>query len=649
MYEITVRSGEVRGKISDGIYAQMVEHAYWSVHLGLCAQMLDNGGFELDRYGDFPEVAQGWYLTTTNSHNTYKARLDGFDPYNALYSQQITIEKYVSGQVELFQPALNIKSGVDYTGFLFLKGDGKVRAQLELRSVNNDLVALQELGEVSHGEWQKYEISLSAGREGFNGSFILALKGEGSVWVDQAQLYPSDSYLGHGTRKDMVEYYKDLKPSIIRWPGGTYLIWHQWKNGIGPLEDRHYGDGRRLVDKHGVAHWGEWDPNTFGTDEFIQFCRDVGAEPMININIKDGLDNALDWMEYCNGDATTKWGGIRAKNGHEEPYNVKYWVVDNEPLVLSDDKAFNRKLYPILARQFAEAMRQKDPSAQIFIFGDHDLASQLDGVPPFSEEVAKECKSVMDALCLHCYYDQTVYGALQGTPYRLGESLARIKEMMDSCSGDGAPKVALTEWNPEANTDVAGNMGQAIEAAQVFLILERLSADGVIDYASMCQLCVNVDRYRGRWLRSAMVQIDKARAWVSPMYHVTAAFSQHYQPHLVETDLSSIPQVESQIFEGYEFPALDVVATVDEGGDRIVIKAVNNTEDQELQTRLNLEGIERIRSIRAVEITADSIHTMNSQYSRDNVGTSEVVVEADASSFDYIFRPLTVTVFEVTL
>ena len=121
MYEITVRSGEVRGKISDGIYAQMVEHAYWSVHLGLCAQMLDNGGFELDRCGDFPKVAQGWYLTTTNSQNMYKARLDSFDPYNALYSQQITIEKYASGQVELFQPALNIKSGWITQAFYSLK------------------------------------------------------------------------------------------------------------------------------------------------------------------------------------------------------------------------------------------------------------------------------------------------------------------------------------------------------------------------------------------------------------------------------------------------------------------------------------------------------------------------------------------------
>lgn len=289
------------GAVSPMIYGQMIEHAYWSVHLGLWAQLIDNGGFELDRDKKYTGVAQGWELTSTNTGNQFTGKLDDQKPFNAGFSQQVSITKYTAGEVRLSQRGLFVKPGVDYKGFIFLRGINIESVRAVLLSDTGEELASMDLSKVTDGTWRRFDFILRPNAECKNASFVLGIKGEGVLNVDQIQINPSDTYQGHGTRADMMELYKGLRPAFIRWPGGTYLIWHHWKNGIGPAETRPVGDGRLVG-----GQIGEWDPNTFGTDEYMQFCKDVGAEPMVNIGIKDGLQNTLDWIEYCNGAVNTK-------------------------------------------------------------------------------------------------------------------------------------------------------------------------------------------------------------------------------------------------------------------------------------------------------------------------------------------------------
>jgi alpha-N-arabinofuranosidase len=321
MIKIEIHADRIKGKISPMIYGQMIEHAYCSVHLGLWAQMLDNGGFELDRDKKNDRVAEGWTLMSTSKENIYNASLDDEKPYNAKHSQKISVDKYCCGEIRLLQNNLSVRKGVEYRGSVFLRGKISGNVSFKILSVEKQTWAEQSLGEIDHGEWKKYEFNLPVEGNCINAALVLAIQGEGTLWIDQIQMYPSETYKGHGTRTDIVELYKGLKPAFLRWPGGMYLVWHHWKNGIGSLEDRYYGDGRKLGMR--VIHPGEWDPNTFGTDEFIQLCRDIETAPMINVNIKDGLQNTLDWIEYCNGGADTEWGAVRAKNGHPSPYNVE--------------------------------------------------------------------------------------------------------------------------------------------------------------------------------------------------------------------------------------------------------------------------------------------------------------------------------------
>ncbi|MEE8441554.1 MAG: alpha-L-arabinofuranosidase C-terminal domain-containing protein [Spirochaetia bacterium] len=262
--------------------------------------------------------------------------------------------------------------------------------------------------------------------------------------------------------------------------------------------------------------------------------------------------------------------------------------------------------------------------------------------------MVKETRDLIDRLCVRCYYDQSHLAPLQGMPYKLGESIERLKKMIDQHCGDRDVKVFLSEWNPECSTDVAGNMGQALEAAQIFHMMERKSAEGSLDMATPCQLCVHVDRYRADWLRSAPVQINNYTAWTSPMYHVNALYSRLREHYLLDCSSADIPTVQSQIFDGCTFPALDVVVTRGESKNRIVIKAANNSDrNQEVAFTLRSSGT--IKRVKATTVAAKSIFARNTAGSPNEVVPEEAEVKAVGAEFSWSFRPGSVTAFEVTI
>jgi alpha-N-arabinofuranosidase len=642
MIQVKVNAGKKLGKISPSVYGQMVEHAYWSVHMGLCSQMLDNGGFELDRDHFHTQVAQGWKIVTTDHRNEFVCRIDDESPYKSGYAQKITVKKYSGGAVRLQQNYMSLEKGKSYKGFILLKGTvGK--AVIKLFSVAQKIIAQKEV-EVGK-DWKKFDFTFQSDVTDFTAIFAVEAQSEGVLFADQAFLYPAESY--GGARPDMIKLYKDLKPPFIRWPGGSYLMWHRWKEGIGPLEDRPYNDGRILKDRNfGVYHDGEWDSNAFGTDEFVEFCRAINSEPMINVNIKDGLQNTLDWIEYCNGDASTTWGAERAKNGHKDPYKVKYWVIDNEPLVHQGEKGFCPETFPLDTAIWAKAMKEKDPSIQICCMGVHDLYNYVWSDPEFCETVVKASRDTIDQLCVHIYYDQTVTGPLQGLPYKMGESFAKLKKMMDSNVKDRDVKVFLSEWNPEANTNIGGNIGQALEGAQLFHVMERASAAGVMDYACPCQLCVNVDKYRGYWLRAALVQINNHDAWTSPLYHVNKMYSQYRQPNLLETDFENSKKRKSVIFDGYEFPAVDLIASGSDDGRTVILKIVNNSDAEDFDFSFNL-GDFKIDKVSAHTVSSDDILDINSQFSKDSITEKTTSLAAAGNSIDYSAKRNSVVLIEI--
>jgi alpha-N-arabinofuranosidase len=139
-------------------------------------------------------------------------------------------------------------------------------------------------------------------------------------------LYDPDNKHGlidsNGFRTDVIECFKELRCPIVRYPGGNFVATYRWQDGIGPKEHR---------PKRPELAWLGVESNQFGTDEFMAWCKTVETEPYLCLNMGTGtLEDALAWLEYCNGDKDTYWANKRRENGHEEPYNVKYWALGNE-------------------------------------------------------------------------------------------------------------------------------------------------------------------------------------------------------------------------------------------------------------------------------------------------------------------------------
>lgn len=166
----------------------------------------------------------------------------------------------------------------------------------------------------------------------------------------------------NGFRKDVVDAMKDLKVPVMRYPGGNFTATYHWLDGVGPKDQR---------PARPELAWLGRETNQFGTDEFMQWCKIVGTEPFLCFNFGTGtLDEALAWLEYCNSDRDTYYANLRRKNGHPEPYNVKYWALGNETYgkwqVLEDTKeSYAKKAY-----QWAKALKMLDPTIELVLCGE---------------------------------------------------------------------------------------------------------------------------------------------------------------------------------------------------------------------------------------------------------------------------------------
>lgn len=212
-------------------------------------------------------------------------------------------------------------------------------------------------------------------------------------------IYDPDSHLAddQGIRKDVVELIRELGVTVIRYPGGNFASGYHWTNGVGPPEER--------VKVRDLA-WQSLEPNTFGTDEFIDFCRLVGAAPMLCANLGTGTpEEAMNWVEYCNSPTGTQWSNLRSDHGHAEPFNVPYWCLGNEmdgPWQLGHTPV---EEYIIRARQTAKMLKDCDPNVQTVVCG--SSGPMMPTYPEWDRRVMEELGGLADYVSLHRYVGNT--------------------------------------------------------------------------------------------------------------------------------------------------------------------------------------------------------------------------------------------------
>ncbi|GIP37870.1 hypothetical protein J31TS4_11500 [Paenibacillus sp. J31TS4] len=520
------------------------------------------------------------------------------------------------------------------------------RASVEIKFVMAELVdktSEEVLGSaridlLSHN-WSHYETRIPADRDCEHAEFRLYVPSEherwldhvstGMLWLDHLSLLPSDS-VGY-VRKEVMEMTRELNAGMMRL-AGNYISAYHWEQAIGPVYER-----PSLMNEA----WGGWTNKYFGTDEFIQFCRDLNVEPLICVNDGSGSpEEAAQWIEYCNGDIDTPMGQRRAANGHPEPYGVKYWEIGNEVWGPWQVGHCSAEAFAERYVRFAQAMKAADPSIKLLACGDVRMEWNM----PLLERAAEH----IDYLTLHFYHGCNRFGMNDRTPKEerfkamvtfpewTRKTIGQLRETFRSSERYSHLKLAITEYNTMyyPNTIRKGLPNEhtlEAAAANAANLNEFLRNSDLVEIGSFSDLvngwlggCIRVgdyysDQFRGKspgWSGKSLVTYGTPTYYVMQMYanrdlgSVVPSYTECGSFN-VGSPLPTAPSLE-------DLPNLDVVSCLNEKGDKLTIFMVNRTLD-DLTTDVEVDGFAKSGTAQLFELTADDPETINSVHNPNAV------------------------------
>jgi len=379
----------------------------------------------------------------------------------------------------------------------------------------------------------------------------------GGIWVGES----SNIRNVRGYRLDVLEAIKRLNCPIVRWPGGNFASGYHWQYGIGPREQR-----PKLYD----MAWGQDEPNTFGTDEFVDWCKLVGAEPWIVVNAGNGTpEEAAHWVEYCNSSRNTYYAQLRRKYGHAEPYHVKIWGIGNE-LYGRWQIGFCIDGFECARRtvEFANEMRAVDPEIKLIAVGCED--------PEWNIAMVKNAGEYFDYLSIHIYISgDKPYRELIAYSLDVERRLRSIYELIQTIRRKynikREIKLAFDEWNvwySEAKPPLlrqVTSVKDAVFTAGVLNSLHRLCNE--VPIAAFAQT-VNVI--------PLIVASEDGRIVLTPQYFVFKLYGENVGDYVLPTF------IDSQLYKSSELncyiPFIDISAIIKEDGKTLYLYVVNRHE-----------------------------------------------------------------------
>ncbi len=529
------------------------------------------------------------------------------DPLNGAQCRQIeTVEQFAG----LAQRPLAICAGEVYRGSIWVRGEaaGGLAVRLE---ADGQVLAEQSIAAPSSA-WKEFPVELKPMASSDSAELQIGVRGPGTIWLDQVSLMPESWRESGGCRPDLQQAIAELRPPVIRWPGGCFASAYRWKDGIGPQHKRQ---------PYPLSIWDDRDVNSFGTDEFVAMCRRVGAEPLIVVNIgtpewnrsvmdNDFMQEVLDWIEYCNGPADSRWGQVRAANGHPEPYGVKFWEIDNETWHMSAET------YAEWVNRFAPAMRKKHPSIKLAACGSAGYGEGGNGLA-WNRVLIERCADKIDYLSIHHYEDPNRYA--DGP--RAYEQFFRQTGELIAASKNPQLKIYVSEWNAQSTDWRTGlycggllnafeRCGDVLAVGGPALFLRHVSATA--------------------W-DNAFVNFDHRTWFPAPNYVVMKLWRDHYAPQRIDLQGALDP--------------LNAVATMSEDGKTLLVKAVNPS-DAEVPVVLKLAD-RTVQDASLQLVAPGSLAARNTLEARDVVQPKTGAVQHDGSALRFSLPPLSCGVVEI--
>jgi len=452
----------------------------------------------------------------------------------------------------------------------------------------------------------------------------------------------------NGFRKDVLEAVKGLNIPLIRYPGGNFVSNYHWQDGIGPKNQR--------IPRMELA-WHRLETNEFGTDEFIKYCRAVGTEPYLSVNMGTGtILDAQQWVEYCNVKDGPYFAELRKKNGFPEPHNVKYWSLGNEMDGFWQMGALSAEDYVKKAREAAKLMRLTSPDIKIIGAGSSNYRPTADP-DHWNRVIISELADVIDYIALHIYVGNTGnnYYNFLSTPRVMEQRTQVVKgmitEAMSKPNRDNTKPIyiAWDEYNVwyRARTTEAMKGIRALEEkynledALViggFLNVFIRNAD-IIKMANMAQL-VNV---------IAPIWSEEKGMYKQTIYYPLELFAKNMHGTaldvFVDCDKYDTPEFSIGFGELTSkqtgVPYLDVSAVYKDG--QVVMCVINRHKDNAIKTDVICQTGQYAGPVKVFEVNGPDIKSMN-DFGVDNVRTvAKPDLNAKGTSLTYSFPPHSLT------
>jgi alpha-L-arabinofuranosidase len=539
---ITIDPARPGPRINPHLYGIFLEEINSSVDGGLYAELVANRGFEESRPPDGCELKDGRWKSRQGWDSGFEATA-GTVPHWSLVKGEgargsmvlettgglntntpcclriDTEEGQVGAANEGFW-GMAVAAGEQYDLSLFARGRGSLQARLEDSSglPISKTATLSGLKE----SWNRLEATLKADKTEPKGRLVILASGPGSVWLDFVSLFPHQTWKQHGLRPDLAQMIADLKPGFVRFPGGCVVEGgniesaYNWRDSVGPVAERR-------------ESWSAWNHRrTYGMGffEYLQFCEDVGAEPLwvnfagmscifrnAEVVPMDGMGrvvtNFLDGLEFANGPASSKWGALRAASGHARPFGLKLLEISNES---------GGAEFPPRYRMVQQAVHAAWPDIQCiadFSWISHDLM--------------KDCAFDIE--------DNHIYSSCQWFVANEDVYRARSRKLPPLYLGE----LAVTSGD---GGDLKGNLRAALSEGIFMMGCER-NGD-VVKMISYAPLVSHVTRRNG-W--HGMIYHDSSRSFGTVSYYLWKLFGHNRPSQTLATEVS-VPEAKPAAVTG---------------------------------------------------------------------------------------------------
>jgi len=474
-------------------------------------------------------------------------------------------------------------------------------------------------------------------------------------------IYQEDSPLSdeRGFRTDVLGYLKDLKPSLMRYPGGNWACDYDWRLGVLPKDQR----PRRF--NYGTQQVASY---RFGTHEFMEYCRELGATPMLTINAGTGTPiQGADWVEYCNSAGDGEMARLRRANGFPDPWKVPYWFVGNEIYGDWVPGTMTGAEYGKFAVEASKLMKWADP--EIKLIGMSTGTSD----PDWDKAAIDATVDIMDYISLHIYVGRHNYYDCVGSPAVIEAGIRLVRGAIEAAACkknlQKLPLVALDEYNVWYRTrhvpDMAEehyNLQDALAIAGIQHMLHRNAETvGMACLALVCNalgpiMTNEASAYRQSIYWPLKLVADYYGELVVDSFVDGPTFTCRHPKHfagIVEVDEQgqdidgAVGKAIMNEFAG--LPYLDVCTTIDSEKRKLVFSVINRHETEPMETSVQILGGTVGGQATGQLLTAPSVKTENSFDNPDAVSLVAITSFAAANEFNYTFPAHSQTVFSFDL